>query len=95
MAESDAAPAAALSFASMSQKTSRRRLSVVPVDALVALVTLLRLERQGGDRAGLQALDGDGLAGLLAIAVGAVVDPADRSVDLGDQLALAVARAQL
>lgn len=36
----------------------------------------------------------DRLAGLLAIAVGAVVDAGDGGVDLGDQLALPVAGAQ-
>src|SRR5262249_46309129 len=35
------------------------------------------------------------LAGLLAIAVGAVLEAGERRVDLGDQLALAGARAQL
>ena len=69
--------------------------SVVAIDALVALVTLLRLDRQRRDRPGLEALEGDRLAGLLAIAVGAVVDPGQRGVDLGDQLALAVAGPQL
>jgi len=39
-------------------------------------------------------LERDRLAGLLAIAVGVVVDALQRGVDLGDQLALAVAGAQ-
>ena len=44
---------------------------VVPVDALVALVTFLRLEGKGRDGPRFEALEGDRLAGLLAIAVGA------------------------
>ena len=55
----------------------------------------MSLDRQRRDRARFQAAQRDRLAGLLAIAVGAVVDAAERLVDLGDQLALAVARAQL
>ena len=58
-------------------------------------MALLRLHRQRRDRARLQAAQRDRLAGLLAIAVGAVLDAAERFVDLGDQLALAVARTQL
>src|SRR2546430_6049337 len=45
-----------------------------PVHALAALVALLRLDRQGGDGAGFQPPERDRLAGLLAEAVGAVVD---------------------
>ena len=72
-----------------------QKVSVVPVDPLVALVALLRLERQRGDGPRLQALEGDRLPGLLAIAVGAVLDPRERGIDLGDELALAVAGAKL
>ena len=56
---------------------------------------LLRLDRQGGDRPGFQAAQGDLLAGLLAIAVGLVFDTLQRGVDLGNQLALPVAGPQL
>src|SRR5712691_7388260 len=56
--------------------------SLVPVHALAALVALLRLDRQGGDGAGLQPPERDRLAGLLAEAVGAVVDALQRGVDL-------------
>src|SRR2546430_17129923 len=66
-----------------------------PVHGVAALVALLRLDRQGGDGAGFQPPERDRLASLLAEAVGAVVDALQRGVDLGDQLALAVARAQL
>jgi hypothetical protein len=58
-------------------------------------VALLRLQRQRGDRAGFEAAQRDRLAGLLAIAVGAVFDAGERGLDLGDQLALAVAGAKL
>src|SRR5262245_12962681 len=68
---------------------------LVPVNALAALVALLRLDRKRGDGAGVEALQADRLAGFLAKTVGALVDPLQRGVDLGDQLALAVARAQL
>src|SRR5258708_10377111 len=69
--------------------------SIVAVGAFHALVALLRLEAQRGDGAGFQATDADRLVGFLAIAVAAVLDAHQRRVDLGDQLALAVARAQL
>src|SRR5580658_5009314 len=68
---------------------------IVAIDALAAFVALLRLDRQRRDRACFEPLDRDRLAGLLAIAVGAVLDARQRCVDLGDQLALPVAGAQL
>src|SRR5260370_26248755 len=67
----------------------------VAIDFLAFLVALLRLHRERRDRAGLQPLQRDRLAGLLAIAVGVVLDALQRRVDLGDQLTLAVAGAQL
>src|SRR6185312_13655637 len=67
----------------------------VAINLLALLVALLRLYREGCDRTGLEPLQRDRLAGLLAIAVGVVLDPLQRGVDLGDQLALAVAGAQL
>src|SRR6185437_12551827 len=69
--------------------------SIVPVDALHALVTLLGLDGEGGDRAGLQSAEADRLAGLLAIAVCAGLDAEQRLVDLGNQLTGTVAGAQL
>ena len=69
--------------------------SVLAEDALAALVALLGLERERRDRTGIEAFQADGLAGLLAVAVGAVLDPCERGIDLGDQLALPVAGAQL
>src|SRR5580692_7387795 len=68
---------------------------IVAIDALAAFVALLRLDRQRRDRPRLEPLDGDRLAGLLAIAVGAVFDTRQRCVNLGDQLALPVASTQL
>src|SRR5689334_10386611 len=62
---------------------------------IVALVTVLGLHRQRGDRAGLQALDADRFAGFLAITVGTVIDPVQCSINFGDQLALAVPGAKL
>src|SRR5262249_41630009 len=50
---------------------------------------------QGGDRTRLQATQADRLARLLAVAVGAFLDALEGVVDAGDQLALAVARAEL
>src|SRR4051812_28962178 len=69
--------------------------SVIPVNSLATLVALLGFHRKRGDRTGLQALDADWLAGFLAEAVGSVIDPVQCSIDLGDQLALAVAGAKL
>src|SRR5262245_45189868 len=63
-----------------------RNVSVVPIDALAPLVALLRLDRQRRDRTSLQTAQRYRLAGLFAIAVGAVVDARERGVDLGDQL---------
>jgi hypothetical protein len=66
----------------------------VAIDLLALFVAFLRLHRQRGDRAGFEPLQRDRFAGLLAIAVGVVIDALQRRVDLGDQLALAVASAQ-
>src|SRR3712207_9374805 len=53
-------------------------------------MALLRLEGERRNGTGLEALEGDRIPGFLAIAVRAVLDPCQRRVDLGDQLALAV-----
>ena len=58
-------------------------------------MAFLRLDRQGRDRPGVETLQADRLAGLLAIAVGTVLDSLQGGVDLGDQLALAVAGPKL
>ena len=64
---------------------------VFPEHLLAPLVALLGFERERGDGAGIEALQADRLAGLLAKAVGALLDARERGIDLGDQLALAVA----
>src|SRR3954453_13998829 len=69
--------------------------SLVPVNPFAAFVTLLRLDRERRDRAGVETLQADRLACLLAIAVGAVVEALQGGIDLGDQLALPVAGTQL
>ena len=57
-------------------------------------MALLRLQRHRRDRAGLQPRERDRLAGHRAITIFALFDAADRRIDLGDQLALAIAGAQ-
>src|SRR6185312_9404843 len=74
---------------------NRRKTSVVAIDPLAPLVPFLRLDRERGNGPRLQPAQRNRLAGLLAVAVSAVFDAAERLVDLGDQLALAIARAQL
>ena len=58
-------------------------------------MALLGLDAQGGDRARIEPFQADRLPGFFAITVSAVVEPGDRRVDLGDQLALPVAGAKL
>jgi hypothetical protein len=60
------------------------------VDAFAALVAFLGFEAEGGDRARFEAGEANRLASLLAVAVDPLFDPAQRVVDLGDQLALAI-----
>ena len=55
---------------------------IVAVHALHALVTLLRLDRQGCDRPCLEPADADRLVGFLAIPVGAEIDALQGGVDL-------------
>src|SRR5215470_16154147 len=62
---------------------------------LAMLPALLGIEAQRGDRPRFQALEADFLVGLLAEAVAAFLDALERLVDLRDQLAVTVARAQL
>src|SRR5260221_5549421 len=80
-------------LASLCQNAQFR--SIVPVNPLAPLVTLLGLDRKRGDRPGLEALQRDRVAGLFAIAIGAVVNTVQRSIDFGDQLPLAVAGPEL
>src|SRR5246127_4581970 len=67
---------------------------LVPIDLFALLVALLRFHRQRRNGTGFQPLQRDGFPGLLAIAVGVVLDSLQRRVDLGDQLALAGAGTQ-
>jgi hypothetical protein len=73
---------------------SPRQQSVVAVDPFAALVPLLGFQAQGGHRPGVESGEADRLAGLFAIAVGAVLDPAKRFVDLGNELPLTVTGAE-
>jgi len=75
------------------QRVMRR--SIVAMRAFHALVALLRLEAERGDGARFEATDADRLVRLLAIAVAPVLDAQQRRVDLGDELALAIARPEL
>src|SRR5690606_6885079 len=68
--------------------------SIVAIDLLAPFVPLLGFDRQCRDGTCIEALQADRFAGFLAIAVGAFVDAADRGIDLGNELALAVASAQ-
>src|SRR6185437_2544712 len=70
------------------------RYSVFAVRALAALVALLRLQAQGRDRPRVEPAPTDRLCRHFAIAVGAILDPRQRLVDLRHQFALAVAGAQ-
>src|SRR3546814_9131268 len=56
---------------------------------------LLRLDRHGRNRTSFESGERDRLAGHFAKAIFALVYPAQRSVDLGDKLALAVAGPKL
>src|SRR5438270_13323958 len=68
---------------------------VVPRHPLDPLVAFLRFEGHGRDRPSLEAAERNRFAGHFAIAIFALVEAADRAIDLGDQLALAVAGAKL
>ena len=89
------APAPSFKQRGKSSTPSRLEGSIVPIDLLATLMAFLRFDRQRRDRARVETLQRNRLAGLFAEAVRAVFDPAQRRVDLGDQLSLAVARAQL
>src|SRR5262245_55785390 len=62
---------------------------------LHVLPAFLRVDRTFGGQARLQALQPDLLAGVDAESVVAGIHALERAVDLADQLAVAVARAQL
>jgi hypothetical protein len=67
---------------------------VVAVDALTALMALLRFKAQGGDGPRIQTFHADWFAGFLAITIASIFDTSKRRVDFSDQLALPVSRAQ-
>src|SRR5207302_7646720 len=69
--------------------------SFVPIDALPALVTFLRLNRKRGNWPRFEPLERDRFASLVAIAVSAIIQSRQRRIDLGDELTLAIAGAQL
>src|SRR6516165_5600801 len=58
-------------------------------------MALLGFDRERRDRTRLEPLEGDRLAGFLAVAVGTLVQTGQRLIDLGYELALPVAGAQL
>src|SRR6185437_10674937 len=76
-------------------KDSAIAIVAIAVLAFAPLTALLGLDGQRRDRSRLQALDTDLLAGLQAVAVGTILDALQRLFDLADELALAIARAQL
>lgn len=67
----------------------------VAIDLFALFMALLRLDRQRRDGARFEPLQRDRLAGFFTISVGVVFDPLQGGVDLGDELALAIARAKL
>ena len=62
---------------------------------LSMLPAFLCVQTQRRDRPGFEALQSDLLVGLFAETVAAFLDALERLVDLGDQLAVAIPRAQL
>src|SRR6185369_14666578 len=61
-------------------------LRLFAVELLLELAALLRLDRQRRGRSRDEALDADRLAGLLAVAVAAVLDARERGIDLLQEL---------
>src|SRR5690606_28400688 len=81
--------------ASVARGLRSARAESVAVELLAQLAALLRLERKRGGGPREQARNADRLAGFLAVAVLAAVDAGERLLHLLQQLALAIARAQL
>jgi len=80
------------------RRVPRARLAIadsVRVLTLHALTTFLRFYRQRGSRTGQQALQADRLAGVFAVTVVAFLNQAQGGLDFLQQLAFAVAGAQL
>lgn len=57
-------------------------------------MAFLRFQRQGRDGTRFQPAQADGIACVVAIAIGIILDPQQRGVDFRHQLALPVTRAQ-
>ena len=66
----------------------------VALQALMPFVTFLCLNRECGNRPGLQPPKRNRLAGFQTITVGAVLQPLQGRIDLGDQFALSITGAQ-
>src|SRR3546814_9530472 len=77
-----------------SRQLARPEASIVARDLFLPLVRFLRLDRHGRDRPCDQPLDPDRIAGDFAIAIIALVDTAQGGIDLGNQLALAIASSE-
>ena len=75
-------------------KTTGFEESVVAINALAFLVSLLRFQPQSGDVPRIEPFQADRLASLFAIALSFVFNAAQRRIDFVNQLAMAVARAQ-
>src|SRR6476659_3228727 len=67
----------------------------IPVLALAPLATLLRFDAERRNWTRFEALHADLFAGLEAIAIRPIFGALQRLVDLANELALAIARAQL
>src|SRR5215472_5745841 len=84
----------------LADQTHERRLVprpeglIVAVDALAPLVALLGFDRQSRNGPRFEAFERDRLAGFFAIAVSAILDALQCSIDFGDQFALTVTGAQ-
>ena len=68
---------------------------IVAMDLFGTFVTFLRFEAEGRGRTGFEATKTDGLAGIIAIAIGALIDPANGRINLRDQFTLTITGAQL
>jgi hypothetical protein len=69
-------------------------LSILTVQSLVALVSLLRLNRKCRNRSGFQTPKANRFARILAIAIRALVQPFQGGIDLNHQFALSTADSQ-
>ncbi|KFJ37533.1 hypothetical protein DK66_3149 [Brucella suis 1330] len=70
-------------------------ISVVAINLFTTLMAFLRFNRKCCDRTGIKTLQADGVAGFLAETISAIIQTAQCSIDLGDQLALSVTSTKL